>query len=43
VSRHLNLMATAGVLSIRREGNTKYYSLNSQTLAQLADALRWFL
>ncbi len=39
VSRHLNLMATAGILSIRREGNTKYYSLNVQTLAQLAGAL----
>jgi hypothetical protein len=43
VSRHLNLMATAGVLSIRREGNTKYYTINTQTLAQLARALQTFL
>lgn len=40
VSRHLNLMAAAGVLKIRREGNTKYYSVDRQTLSALADALR---
>jgi hypothetical protein len=40
VSRHLNLMATAGVLRIRREGNAKYYTVNNETLARLADALR---
>jgi hypothetical protein len=40
VSRHLNLMAAAGVLQIRREGNAKYYSINGKTLAELADALR---
>ena len=40
VSRHLNLMAAAGVLTIRREGNAKYYSVNAETLARVADALR---
>jgi hypothetical protein len=40
VSRHLNLMATAGVLQIRREGNAKYYTVNNETLTRLADALR---
>lgn len=40
VSRHLNLMATAGVLRIRREGNAKYYAVNTGTLARLAEALR---
>jgi hypothetical protein len=43
VSRHLNLMVAAGVLQMRREGNTKYYSINGKTLAQLADALRTFV
>ena len=40
ISRHLNLMAAAGVLRIRREGNTKYYSIDKQALCTLADALR---
>jgi hypothetical protein len=40
VSRHLNLMATAGVLRIRREGNAKYYTVNKETLVRLAEALR---
>jgi hypothetical protein len=40
VSRHLNLMATAGILKIRREGNAKYYSVDGERLARLADALR---
>jgi len=39
VSRHLNLMAAAGVLKIRREDN-KYYSVDRQTLSELADTLR---
>jgi ArsR family transcriptional regulator len=43
VSRHLNLMAAADVLSIRREGAAKYYSINGETLATLADALRTFV
>jgi hypothetical protein len=42
VSRHLNLMATAGVLTVRREGNTKHYSVNTEKMAQLANALRTF-
>jgi biotin operon repressor len=40
VSRHLNLMAAAGVLQIRRKGNAKYYAVNSETLLHLVDALR---
>lgn len=40
VSRHLNLMAAAGVLRIRREGNAKYYTVNRETLARLVDVLR---
>jgi hypothetical protein len=43
VSRHLNLMAAAGVLQIRREGNAKYYAVNAETLNRLADALRTFV
>jgi hypothetical protein len=39
VSRHLNLMATAGILSVRREGNVKYYRISGQTLTYLARAL----
>jgi hypothetical protein len=40
VSRHLNLMATAGLLKIRREGNAKYYSVDGERLVRLAEALR---
>jgi hypothetical protein len=43
VSRHLNLMAAAGVLQVRREGNAKYYAVNAETLTRLADALRAFV
>jgi DNA-binding transcriptional ArsR family regulator len=42
VSRHLNLMAASGVLRMRREGNTKYYAIDRETLARVADALRTF-
>lgn len=40
VSRHLNLMATAGVLKIRREGNAKYYSIDTETVSRVVDALQ---
>ncbi len=40
VSRHLNLLATAGVLRMRREGNARYYTVDGETLRRLADALR---
>jgi hypothetical protein len=40
VSRHLNLMAAAGILRIRRDGSAKYYSVNTDTLARVADTLR---
>jgi hypothetical protein len=42
VSRHLNLMVAAGVLRVRQEGNIKYYSIDGQTIARLAAALRGF-
>jgi len=40
VSRHLNLLAAAGVLRIRREGNARYYTVDGEILKRLADALR---
>ena len=40
VSRHLNLLATAGVLRIRREGNARYYTVDGEALRRLASALR---
>jgi DNA-binding transcriptional ArsR family regulator len=43
VSRHLNLMAAAGVLRIRRDGNAKYYAIDGETLTRVADALRAFV
>lgn len=40
VSRHLRLMVSAGVLRVRREGGAKFYALNSDTMAYLAETLR---
>jgi hypothetical protein len=40
VSRHLNLLATAGVLRIRRDGNARYYTVDGETLRRLASAVR---
>jgi biotin operon repressor len=40
VSRHLNLLTAADVLQVRREGNARYYSIDSETLKRLANALR---
>ena len=40
VSRHLNLLAAAGVLRIRREGNARYYTVDGEILRRLANALR---
>lgn len=42
VSRHLTLMAAAGVLLIRREGNAKYYTVDREKLQRLADSLQSF-
>ena len=39
VSRHLNLLATAGVLRVRREGNARYYAVDGEALRRLASAL----
>jgi len=35
VSGHLRLLVAEGIVSVRREGNTKYYSLNRSFLTQL--------
>ncbi|MFN2290594.1 MAG: ArsR/SmtB family transcription factor [Anaerolineae bacterium] len=43
VSRHLNLMATAGILKVRPDGNAKYYSIDVERLARLVDGLRALL
>jgi hypothetical protein len=43
VSRHLNLMAAAGVLKVRPDGNAKYYSVDGEMLIRLADGLRALL
>ncbi|MGD2207081.1 MAG: metalloregulator ArsR/SmtB family transcription factor [Anaerolineae bacterium] len=43
VSRHLNLMAAAGVLKTRREGNAKYFAIDKESLIRVADALRAFV
>lgn len=40
VSRHLNLMAAAGVLRTRREGNLKFYAIDGEAVGHLADAVR---
>jgi len=40
VSRHLRLMASAGVLRVRREGGAKFYTVNGDTMTYLAEALR---
>ena len=42
VSSHLRLMVIGDVLRVRREGSMKYYSLNEETLATLADRLAGF-
>jgi hypothetical protein len=39
VSRHLTLMAAAGVLRIRRDGNAKYYAIDRETLNRLVRSL----
>ena len=43
VSRHLNLMAAAGILKVRPDGNAKYYSVDVERLTRLADGLRALL
>jgi DNA-binding transcriptional ArsR family regulator len=39
VSRHLKLLVRAEVLSVRREGCAKFYTINGATLRYLADVL----
>jgi DNA-binding transcriptional ArsR family regulator len=42
VSRHLKLMVVADVLRVRQEDNMKYYSVNEEVLAAIAERLRSF-
>lgn len=42
VSRHLKLMVTGGILDVRKEESMKYYAINEETLAALAEGLRRF-
>ena len=42
VSRHLKLMLSGGLLTVRRQDSMKYFSINEETLAALADRLRGF-
>ena len=42
VSRHLKLMLTGGLLTVRQEGSSKYYSIDEDTLRTLAEQLRQF-
>lgn len=42
VSRHLKLMVTGGLLTVRKEDSMKYLSINQETLTMLADRLKSF-
>ena len=42
VSRHLKLMVTGGLLDVRKVESMKYFSINQETLAALADRLQRF-
>lgn len=42
VSRHLKLMVTGGLLTVRKEDGMKYLSLNQEILATLAERLKSF-
>jgi len=43
VSRHLNILKIHGLVSSRRQGQIKYYSLNSQKIRQGFDEFIEFL
>jgi len=42
VSRHLKLMLAGGLLAMRKQDNMKYFSINAETLAALAERLKSF-
>jgi DNA-binding transcriptional ArsR family regulator len=42
VSRHLKLMLAGGLLTVRKKDNMKYFSVNQEGLAALADRLESF-
>ncbi len=43
VSRHLKLMETAGVLTVRRDKGAKFYSINRQRIEDISASLRELL
>lgn len=43
VSRHLNQLYQAGLVTIRQEGNTKYFSINKETIKRVIQVLETFL
>ncbi|MBA3468446.1 MAG: winged helix-turn-helix transcriptional regulator [Herpetosiphonaceae bacterium] len=43
VSRHLKLMETAGVLTVRRDKGAKFYSINRQRIEDISSRLRELL
>ena len=43
VSRHLKLMETSGVLTVRRDKGAKFYSINRQRIEDITASLREFL
>lgn len=42
VSRHLNQLQQSNLVTVRREGNTKYFSLNRDELKKVAEGLHSF-
>ncbi|UJL45270.1 helix-turn-helix transcriptional regulator [Virgibacillus sp. NKC19-16] len=43
ISRHLNQLNKSGLVSIRRVGNTKYFSINNEEIKKMMDVLETFL
>ncbi|MFC2077179.1 ArsR/SmtB family transcription factor [Candidatus Bipolaricaulota bacterium] len=39
VSKHLRILVAAGILDVRREGGTKYYSVNHSRLAEIGQSI----
>ncbi|WP_246202554.1 ArsR/SmtB family transcription factor [Virgibacillus doumboii] len=43
ISRHLNQLNKSGLVSIRRVGNTKYFSINKEEVKKVIDVLETFI
>lgn len=43
ISRHLNQLNKSGIVSIRRVGNTKYFSINKEAIKKMIDMLKILL